>query len=251
MNAMIFTLAAKELKSLFASPLAWIVLAILQLILAWIFLSRLDTFLLLQPQLVQLNQPPGATEVVTAPLFGSAAVLMMMAVPLLSMRLIAEERRNQTMPLLLSAPLSMTEIIIGKFIGLMLFLAALIGLSGLMALSLYAGTVALDLGLLAGNLLGLLLISACYAALGLYVSCLTSHPALAAIGALGALLGLWVINVAPGTPESLFHWFSLLKHFESFNRGLIDSADLAFLLLFILTFLALAIQRLDADRLRG
>ena len=162
---MIFTLAAKELKALFASPLAWIVLAIVQLILAWIFLSRLDTFLLLQPQLVQLAQPPGATEVVAAPLFGSAAVLLLMAVPLLSMRLIAEERRNQTMPLLLSAPLSMTEIVVGKFIGLMLLLAALIGLCALMALSLYACTTP-DLGLLAGNLLGLLLLSACYAALG-------------------------------------------------------------------------------------
>jgi len=250
MNVMIFTLAAKELKALFAAPLAWVVLAIVQLVLAWIFLSRLDTYLLLQPQLVQLAQPPGATEVVAAPLFGSAAVLLLMAVPLLSMRLIAEERHNQTMPLLLSAPLSMTEIVVGKFIGLMLFLTALIGLSALMALSLYTGT-APDLGLLAGNLLGLLLISACYAALGLYVSCLTSHPALAAVGALGALLGLWVINLAAGSPESLLHWFSLLKHFESFNRGLIDTADIAFLVLFTVTFLALAIRRLDADRLRG
>jgi len=247
---MIFTLAAKELKALFAAPLAWVVLAIVQLVLAWIFLSRLDSYLLLQPQLVQLAQPPGATEVVAAPLFGSAAVLLLMAVPLLSMRLIAEERHNQTMPLLLSAPLSMTDIVVGKFIGLMLFLAALIGLSALMALSLYTGT-APDLGLLAGNLLGLLLISACYAALGLYVSCLTSHPALAAVGALGALLGLWVINLAAGSPESLLHWFSLLKHFESFNRGLIDTADIAFLVLFTVTFLALAIRRLDADRLRG
>lgn len=247
---MVFTLAAKELKSLFAAPLAWLILAIVQLLLAWIFLSRLDTFLLLQPQLIQLTRPPGVTEVVLAPLFGSAAVLIMMAVPLLSMRLIAEERRNQTMPLLLSAPLSMTEIVIGKFVGLMLFLAALIGLSALMAFSLYAGT-APDVGLLAGNLLGLLLLSACYAALGLYVSCLTSHPVLAAVGTLGALLGFWVIDVAAGTPESLLNWFSLLKHFESFNRGLIDSADLAFLLLFTLTFLALAIRRLDADRLSG
>ncbi len=250
MNTMVFTLAAKELKSLFAAPLAWLILAIVQLLLAWIFLSRLDTFLLLQPQLVQLTRPPGVTEMVLAPLFGSAAVLIMMAVPLLSMRLIAEERRNQTMPLLLSAPLSMTEIVIGKFVGLMLFLAALIGLSALMAFSLYAGT-APDLGLLAGNLLGLLLLSACYAALGLYVSCLTSYPVLAAVGTLGALLGFWVIDVAAGTPESLLNWFSLLKHFESFNRGLIDSADLAFLLLFTLFFLALAIRRLDADRLRG
>ncbi|HUL40515.1 MAG TPA: ABC transporter permease subunit [Burkholderiales bacterium] len=247
---MILTLAAKELKSLFAAPLAWLVLCIVQLLLAWIFLSRLDTFLLLQPQLEQLAQPPGATEVILAPLFGSVAVLIMMAVPLLSMRLIAEERRNQTMPLLMSAPLSMTEIVIGKFLGLVLFLAALISLSGFMAISLYAGTSP-DFGVLASNLLGLLLLSACYAALGLYISCLTSHPVLAAVGTLGALLGLWVLDVSSSNPESLSNWFSLLRHFESFNRGLIDSADVAFLVLFTLTFVALAIRRLDADRLRG
>lgn len=247
---MIFTLAAKELKSLFAAPLAWLILCIVQVLLAWIFLSRLDTFLLLQPQLMQLARPPGATELILAPLFGSAAVLIMMAVPLLSMRLIAGERRNQTMPLLMSAPLSMTEIVIGKFLGLMLFLAALITLNAFMAFSLYAGTSP-DTGLLAGNLLGLLLLSACYAALGFYISCLTSHPVLAAVGTLGALLGLWVIDVSARAPDSLLNWFSLLKHFESFNRGLIDSADIAFLALFTLTFLALAIRRLDADRLRG
>jgi len=247
---MIFLIAAKELKSMFAAPLAWLILCIVQLLLAWIFLSRLDTFLLLQPQLIQLAQPPGATELILAPLFGSAAVLIMMSLPLLSMRLIAEERRNQTMPLLMSAPLSMTEIVTGKFLGLMLFLAALIVLTALMALSLSAGTSP-DLGVLIGNLLGLVLLSACYAALGLYISCLTAHPVLAAVGTLGALLGLWVLDVSASTPESLLSWFSLLKHFESFNRGLIDSADVAFLVLFTFTFLALAIRRLDADRLRG
>jgi ABC-2 type transport system permease protein len=174
----------------------------------------------------------------------------MMSVPLLSMRLIAEERRNQTMPLLMSAPISMTEIVAGKFLGLMLFLAALIVLSAVMAFSLYGGTSP-DLGVLVGNLLGLLLLSACYAALGLYISCLTAHPVLAAVGTLGALLGLWVLDISASDPESLLHWFSLLKHFESFNRGLIDSADVAFLVLFTFTFLALAIRSLDADRLRG
>ncbi|MGH8744512.1 MAG: hypothetical protein ACREUY_09570, partial [Burkholderiales bacterium] len=56
---MTFTLAAKELKALFASPLAWVVIAVLQTIFAWIFLSRVDTFLVVQPQLLQLSNPPG------------------------------------------------------------------------------------------------------------------------------------------------------------------------------------------------
>ncbi|MGH8750260.1 MAG: ABC transporter permease [Burkholderiales bacterium] len=247
---MIFTVAAKELKTLFATPLAWIVIALLQLVFAWIFLTSLNTFLGVQPQLLQLSNPPGATEFIAAPLFGSVAIVLLMAVPLLSMRLIAEERRNQTLPFLFSAPLSMSEIILGKFLGLLLFLTLIIGLAALMALSLGLGTQP-DYGLIAGNVLGLLLLLACYAALGLFISCLAAQPVVAAMLTLGALLGLWIIDAAAGAPDSWLHWLSLLKHFENFNRGLIDTADVAFLLLFTVVFLALAIRRLDADRLRG
>ncbi|MGH8742714.1 MAG: ABC transporter permease, partial [Burkholderiales bacterium] len=183
-------------------------------------------------------------------LFGSVAVVLLMAVPLLSMRLVAEERRNLTMPFLLSAPLSMTEIILGKFLGLLLFLTAVIGLAALMAIALGLGTQP-DYGLIICNVVGLLLIVACYASLGLFISCLTAQPVIAAIATLGALLGLWVIDAAAGAPDSWLHWISLLKHFESFNRGLINTADLAFLALFTIVFLTLAIRRLDADRLRG
>ena len=247
---MIFTLTAKELKSLFGSPLAWIILAILTFIIAYIFISQIDAFITVQPQLAQIANAPGITEIIVAPLFSGVAIVLMMATPLLSMRLISEERRNRTLTLLLSAPLSMTEIILGKFLGLLIFLTALVALAALMALSLYAGGK-LDLGLLAGNVLGLLLLAACFGALGLYISCLTAQPVIAAMGSLGALLGLWIINLAATEPDSALHYFSLLKHFESFNRGLINTSDIAFYLLFISLFLALAIHRLDQDRLRG
>lgn len=248
---MILTIANKELKTLFGSPLAWSVLAVMQFILAWIFLARLDAFVGVQSQLVRLANPPGVTEVVVVPLFGSAAILLLMAAPLLTMRLISEERRNQTMTFLISAPVSMTQIILGKFFGLMLFLAAVIGLLALMTLSLYAGG-ALDTGLLLSNMTGLLLLAASYAALGLYVSCLTDHPAIAAIGALGALLALWSINLAAaGDPDSVLHALSLLKHYENFSKGLVDTFDAAYYVLFISAFLALAIRRLDRDRLLG
>src|SRR5947208_16413220 len=102
---MIFTIAGKELRTLFASPLAWIVLGVVQVITAYAFLKRLDDFLQIQPQLVQLATPPGVTELVIAPLFGTSAIVLLVAAPLLGMRLIAEERRNQTMVFLTSAPL--------------------------------------------------------------------------------------------------------------------------------------------------
>ena len=245
---MIFTIAAKELKILFSGPMAWIILAVLEIILAYFFLGQVDAFLAIQPQLTALANPPGVTELIVTPLFGNAAIILLMAVPLLSMRLLAEEKRNRTLTLLISAPLAMTEIVLGKFLGLLLFLAAVIALPALMALSLYAGG-RLDSGLLLANLLGALLLAASFASLGLFVSSLTAQPVVAAMGTLGALLGLWIVNLATAEPDSVLHYLSVMKHFESFNKGLVNTGDIAYFALFTLTFLVLTVRRLDRDRL--
>ncbi len=150
---MIFTIAGKELKSLFASPLAWVVLTGMQIIVGYGFLKRLDDFLQIQPQLSQMPSPPGVTELVAAPTFATLAAILLFAVPLFAMRLIAEERRNQTMVLLMSAPLSITEIVLGKFLGLIIFLLLIIGLTALMPLSL-AGSTHLDYGMLLSQVCG-------------------------------------------------------------------------------------------------
>ena len=247
---MIFTIARKELKTLFASSLAWTLLALVQLVLGWVFMGRLDAFLEIQSQLVQIANPPGVTEIIVAPVFAMAAAVLLMATPLLTMRLIAEERRNHTMTLLTSAPISMTDIVLGKFLGLMAFFCGVIFLVMVLSLSLLMGGT-LDAGLLLSNAVGLLLICACFAALGLYISSLTAQPAVAAAGTLGILLGLWVMDIAADDGGSIMRTLSLLKHYESFNRGLIDTFDLAYFSLFILTFLVLAIRRLDGERLRG
>lgn len=247
---MIFTIARKELKTLFASSLAWTLLALVQLVLGWVFMGRLDAFLEIQSQLVQIANPPGVTEIIVAPVFAMAAAVLLMATPLLTMRLIAEERRNHTMTLLTSAPISMTDIVLGKFLGLMIFFCGVIFLVMVLSLSLLMGGT-LDAGLLLSNAVGLLLICACFAALGLYISSLTAQPAVAAAGTLGVLLGLWVMDIAADDGGSIMRTLSLLKHYESFNRGLIDTFDLAYFSLFIITFLVLAIRRLDGERLRG
>jgi ABC-2 type transport system permease protein len=247
---MIFTIARKELKALFASSLAWTLLALVQLVLGWVFMGRLDAFLEIQSQLVQIANPPGVTEIIVAPVFAMAAAVLLMATPLLTMRLIAEERRNHTMTLLTSAPISMTDIVLGKFLGLMIFFCGVIFLVMVLSLSLLMGGT-LDAGLLLSNAVGLLLICACFAALGLYISSLTAQPAVAAAGTLGVLLGLWVMDIAADDGGSIMRTLSLLKHYESFNRGLIDTFDLAYFSLFIITFLVLAIRRLDGERLRG
>lgn len=241
---MIRTIASREFRALFASPLAWIILAILQAILAWIFLARLDAFLGVQAQLQRYANPPGATEWIAAPLFSAAAMIFLMITPLFTMRLIAEERRNQTLPLLFSAPVTPLEIVLGKYLGLMGFLLSAILLVTLMALSLGLGG-RIDYGLLAANVSGLVLVSSAYGALGLYVSCLTRQPILAGIGGVGALLGLWAAGYGTGKGANFFHAISPASHFENFGQGVIDSGDAAYFLLFSLLFIALSAWRLE------
>ena len=247
---MIRLLAMRELRSLFAMPSTWFILAALQFIFAWFFLARLEAFLGIQPQLAQLANPPGVTNMVAAPMFNTVALLMMMLVPLFTMRLIAEERRNQTLALLLSAPLSDLHIVLGKFLGLLVFLAVLMTGVVLMLYSLALGT-ALDHGLLLSNILGLLLLTASYIALGLYVSALTAQPIIAAIGALAVLLGLWLADIGAAAEDSPWHSISPLHHFQNFNDGLLDSSDAAFFVLFTAVFLLLAIRRLHNNRFYG
>jgi ABC-2 type transport system permease protein len=255
---MIFTIAAKELKALFASPLAWVVLTLVQATLALLFLRWLDEFLQREPQLVGMANVPGLTESVAVPFFHNSFIVFLFAVPLLAMRLIAEERRNQTMVLLMSAPVSMTEIVLGKFAGLAAFLFAIVALVTLMPLSLSIGA-RIDYGLLAGLVAGLLLIVASFAAVSIYISCLTAQPVVAAFGAFIALLamslfgeiaedGLRSRGLALGA--SLARVISPLKNFEPFLRGVLDTYAVACSMLLIAVFLTLAIRQLDAQRLR-
>ncbi len=247
---MIRLIAMRELRSLFAMPSTWFVLAVLQFIFAWFFLARLEAFLEIQPQLAQLANPPGVTITVVAPLFNTAALLLMMLVPMFTMRLIAEERRNQTLALLLSAPLSGRHIVLGKFAGLLGFLLVLIVSLPLMIYSLALGT-SLDHGLLLANCIGLLLLTASYIALGMYISALTTQPVIAAIGALAVLVGLWLADIGATAADSPWHLFSPLNHFQNFNAGLLDSADAAFFLLFTAFFLLLTMKRLHNNRVYG
>lgn len=247
---MIFTIAHKEFRSLLAAPSTWLILGALQFIFAWFFLARLDAFLQVQAQLAQLANAPGATQAVAVPLFGTIALIMMLLVPVFTMRLIAEERRNHTLTLLMTAPVSGAYIVLGKFLGLLLFLLLIIAGCLSMVLALAAGTQ-LDKGLLLSNALGLLLLTAAYAALGLYISSLTAQPVVAAIASLAAFFGLWLMEVSAVDSGNAWRALTPTSHFESFNSGLLNSGDLVFFLLFCAVFLLLAMRRLHNNRIYG
>jgi len=249
---MAFTLAGRELRTLFLSPLAWAILAVVELLVGYLFLAQVDMFLQIQPRLAAMEGVPGVTELIVAPTFANAGMILLLVIPMLTMRLVSEERRAQTLPLLFSAPVSMTEIILGKYFGVMGFLLVMLGIITLMPLSLLAGG-SLDFGMVFGGLLGLTLLVSTFAAAGLYISTLTAQPGVAAVSTFGLLLMLWMLDWAGGNASQTseaFRYFSLLRHYEPLLAGAFKSSDVIFYLLTTTIFLVLSVRRLDGYRLQ-
>ena len=247
---MVFTIAGRELRTMFLSPLAWAILGVIQIILALLFLMLLDQYVNdILPRFSGYEQMPGVTDFVVTGLFQNAGVILLMVCPLLTMRLISEERRNRTLSLLFSAPISISEIVLGKYLGVLAFLLIMVGMITLMPLSLLAGG-GLDFGKLAACVLALCLLIAAFAALGLFISALANQPTVAAISTFGALLLLWIINWSRSGAGGLLEYLSMLHHYDKLLSGLVSTEDLLYFCLFILAFLVLSIHVLDNDRLQ-
>ncbi|MDP2904313.1 MAG: ABC transporter permease subunit [Methylovulum sp.] len=247
----LFAIASREFKTLFLSPMAWTILAILHMIFAYLFLTQVETFTMLQPKLAVIENGPGLTDIIVPPLFGNAGIILLLVTPLLTMQLICGERRNKTLALLLSAPVSSTDIIIGKYLGILGLLLLVVVLVSIMPLSLLVGGE-LDTGKFLANILALTLLVAAFAAAGLYLSSIASHPVIAAMGSFGLLLLLWILDWTTGIKDQrseLFEYLSILRHFQNLQSGLISTVDVGYFMLFIGSFLLFSIRSLDNCRL--
>lgn len=245
-----FNIARNELHRLFLSPLAWVMLALTQLLLAYLFLTHIDYFNSIQSRISAIPGAPGVTEMIAMPLLSNAAIIVLLISPLLTMRSIAEERRNETLPLLASAPLSMTQIVLGKYLGNLGFFFILALLTVLMPVSLSVAT-SLDYYLLSAGFLGLMLLIASFIAIGIFMSSLTRQPTIAAVSSFTVLFLLWIIDWAGNTGGefSILSWLSLMNHFQPLSQGQINTQDLSFFGIVIVSFLLLTIRRLDRERL--
>ena len=229
------------------SPLAWFLLAVIQFILALIFYNLLSAYLM-QPDMFQGS---GLTEVVVAGYYQGSGLIFVMLTPFLTMRLISEEVRSGTIKLLLSSPVSSSQIIFGKYLATALFLLLVVTIISLLPVSLAAGT-ALDYGQLFSGLIGVLLLTSCLTAIGLFISSLFSHTVISAITTFAVLFLLWTIHSAGRTAsDTVFHvlnYLSMYTHFSGFTQGVLNSVDLFYFIILIITFLALSIWRIDTMR---
>ncbi|MCB2426097.1 ABC transporter permease [Methylophaga pinxianii] len=244
--------ARLEISRLFLSPFAWAILALVQFLLAYLFLSHIEYFAQIQGQISAIPGAPGVTEMVIAPLLNNAALVLLLIAPFITMRAFADEHRNHSLPLLISAPLSATQIVLGKYIGYLVFFLLQLTLIVLMPLSLMAGS-AIDFYQLGASMFGLILLVASFVAAGVFLSSLTTQPVIAAVMTFCLLFLLWVIDFAASSNLSgqinWLGWLSLLGHFQPMLEGQINSVDLSFFALFCFVFLLMTMRRLDAVRL--
>jgi ABC-2 type transport system permease protein len=246
-------IARNELRRLFVQPLAWALLAAVLGVLAYFFLLTLQGFLVLMPKIAGSPAAPGVTDLVALPLLRAVASILLLVVPLLGMRAFAGERQSGALSLLLASGLGHARIVLGKYLGLVAFLALLIVLALAMPLSLEIGT-ALDLGRVAAAALGLMLLAGTLAALALCASSYAQQPAVAAGLALVLNLLLWMLDAGAryeGVTSNFVNYLALPTHLEPFLHGLVASVDVVYFALVTAIALALATRRLGAWQSRG
>lgn len=242
-----------EWRRLLVRPLAWVLAALTLAWLAWNFTLLLGGFLAGQIQAAARPDGPGFTDLVGVPLLGQLAQLAFLVVPLLSMSVIAGDRRNGTLPLLFAAGVPASRIVLGKYLAVLAWLLLWLALTLSMPLVLTHATH-LDWGKLAAATLGTALMLAALAALGVACSAFASHPAIAAAASLILALALWSVNLGAqmaGINGGLINWLAMSTHLQPLLRGLVSSIDVVWFVLLIVLALALATRRLGADRERG
>ena len=243
----------RELAAYFHSAIAYVLWVGFSLLTGYFFYSGTMYYAIASLQAGQdpMSLPLNLHDLLVAPLLANMSILMMLIAPLLTMRLLSEEKRSGTLELLLSYPLSGLAVVLGKFLAALTMLA-LILLPTLLHMLILAWLGPLYWpGLLLGYL-GLLLLGGCFMALGLLASACTENQIVAAVAAFAGLLLLWVMrwsgSLAGSSWGPVLERLSLSLHFEKLAKGLLDSADLVYFLLFMGFFLLASLRVLEAKR---
>ncbi|PYN14026.1 MAG: ABC transporter permease [Candidatus Rokuibacteriota bacterium] len=247
----------KEMRLYFTSPVAWVVFTMFLLIGGYFFYSIFAFYTLASMQSAMnpaMGRDLNVTDSVMRPLFSNISVILLLLMPLVTMRLFAEERRSGTIELLLTYPVRDGAVLAGKYLAAFALYAIMIALT-----LLYPGIVVyfarLEWGPVLTGYLGLLLMGGMFIAVGVCASSLTENQIVAAITTFGVLLLLWVLgwsaDYAGGTAGRVLQHLSLLEHNDSFAKGVLDTKDIIYYANFIVLALFLTLRSLEARRWNG
>lgn len=251
-------IAGKELRSYFVSPIAYVVITGFLLLGGWFFFNLLARFSFLLQIYSSFRNPEAQArlnlnEFVIAPLLHNLSVVLVILVPVITMRSFAEEKRSGTYELLMTSPLSITEIVAGKFLGSVAFLLIMIGLTAIYPIILLAyGNP--EIGMMASGYLGLLLLAIAFATVGLLTSSVTENQIIAAVTCLVVLLLFYVIawpaETAGPVLGAMLKYLSLTEHFGEMVKGIIDTKDVVYFVSVILLSLFLTHRSVESVRWR-
>lgn len=253
----ILAIAHKELKAYFASPIAYIVIGFSAILFGWFFVNLLYYFDRVSLQAgMGMGGPPtvNVNEMLIGPLFMNVSVILLFTLPLVTMRIYSEEKRSGTIELLLTAPLTDFQIVMGKFLGALVLYAAMLAVTLVHLGFLFAFGNPEWRPVLTGYL-GLLLMGGCFLSLGLFVSSLTKNQIVAGMITFAVFLMFWVINWIASftgpTMQSVLNYVSITEHLNDFTRGVLDTKHLVYYLSFIAFSLFLTVRSVDSERWRG
>ena len=250
-------IAGKELRSYFMSPVAYVVIAMFLLIVGWMTHSaaiHASTVAMQQMQVKGVIHELHINALVFRPLFGNIAVILLLVLPMLTMRLFAEERKMRTLELLMTSPITVTEMVLGKYLAVTVVFGVMVGLTGVTPLMLSFFTDIAWLPLSAAYF-GIFLMGALFLSVGLFASALTENQIVAVFVAFGILLLFWMVGWAAeslqGQPiGQVLFYLSSREHLDPFVNGLIDTRDVVYYLTSIVFWIFLTHRVIESQRWR-
>ena len=252
----VLLICQKELKSYFASPIAYAVMAIFGLIFGWVFFNASRDFVRFsfQSQMTGGGGQMNVNEQIIRPLLGFAGTIALFLVPMITMRLFAEEKRMGTVELLLTYPVKDIEIILGKWLGAMLLYLCVLFMSMINIALLFAWGKP-DLKPVLVAYLGLILQGGTLLAIGALISTMTKNQIIAGIATFFISLLLWLLSWFTAFDSSataqVVNYLSIVTHFENFGKGVLESKDVVFYISMIFFSLFLTSRSLESLRWRA
>ena len=251
----VLTIAGKELRTYLFSPMAWVVATVFLGISGLLFYNIITWYSMQSFQMMRFQGMMGqvnANRMVFQPTFQNMAVTLLLLVPIVTMRLLAEEKKNRTAQLLFTSPVRLGEIVAGKY------LAAVLLLSGILLLTLYMPVMvwaygSLDWGPILSGYLGMVLLIGAFVAFGMFASSLTENQIVAAVLTFGILLAFWLLGWAAelgGDFAKVFEHLSIITHLEGFLKGVVETKDVVYYLSVAALGLFLTHRVLESNRWR-
>lgn len=252
----VWAICKKEIKSYFTSPIAYVAITVFLILVGFFFQSLIWWFNTQSMQMAQnpyYQQQMNINQMVFSPLFHNISIILLLMIPLLTMRLFSEEKKIKTDELLYTSPISINQIILGKYLASLFVLLVMMLLTGLLTILTFVYGNPEVKPILVGYL-GLFLMGAAFMAVGIFFSSVTENQIVAAVLTFGSLLLFWVLNwasySAAGIWKEVLNYVSFFQHFDDMTKGILDTTDLVYYISFIFLGLFLTHSVIQSRRWR-